>query len=68
MKKYRVCSKQPDTKLLLSEGDSHKTGCDSGKVQIISHIPLFGSPTDFEERSDRYSCSSKAIKIAENRW
>jgi len=68
MKKYRFCSKQPDTKLLLSEGDSHKVGCDTGKVQIISHIPLFGLPTDFQEKSDCYYCSSKAVKIAENSW
>jgi hypothetical protein len=68
MKKYRFCSKQPDTKLLLSEGDSQKVGCDNGKVQIISHIPLFGLSTDFQEKSYCYSCSSKAVKIAENSW
>jgi hypothetical protein len=65
MKKYRFCSKQPDTKLLLSEGDSHKIGCDTVKVP---HITLFGSPTDFQEKSGCYSCSSKAVKIAENSW
>jgi len=68
MKKYRFCSKEPDTKLLLSEGDSHKIGYDTVKVQIISHIPLSGSSTDFQEKSDCYSCSSKAVKIAENSW
>jgi hypothetical protein len=47
MKKYRFCSKQPDIKLLLSERDSHKIGCETGRVQIrvISRIPLFGSQT-----------------------
>jgi len=63
--KYRFCSKQPDTKLLLPEGDSHKVGSDTGKVQIISHIPLFGSPTAENPRSSKVAgVERKASNLA----
>ena len=36
--------------------------------EVVPQKEEEGSPTDFQEKSDCYSCSSKAVKTAENSW